>query len=65
MNRFELAISPNIDQVASSIRTRIINLHNLLDLIENTHRYDDDSVLSSLRESEVELRRLRRLISES
>ncbi|MGE0268168.1 MAG: hypothetical protein AB7S78_06920 [Candidatus Omnitrophota bacterium] len=65
MNRFDFSTSPYIDQVVSNIRTQIINLHNCLETIERTHRYDDGFILESLKESETELRRLRRRISQS
>lgn len=62
MNRFEKSSSPLIDKVASNLRTQIINLHNVLDTIERTHHYEDGYILESLKESETELRRLRKLI---
>lgn len=64
MNRFDYSVSPYIDQVASNLRTQIINLHNILDAIERTHRCEDGYIVESLKESETELRRLRRLISQ-
>ncbi len=63
MNRFEQANSPHIDQVASNLRTQIISLHNVLETIERTHRYEDSFITESLRDSELELRRLRKFIN--
>lgn len=62
MNRFEKSSSPMIDKVASNLRTQIINLHNILDSIERTHQYEDGYIRESLRESENELRRLRKFL---
>jgi len=62
VNRFDKASSPLIDKVASNLRTQIINLHNILETIERTHQYEDGFIVESLKESETELRRLRKFI---
>lgn len=62
MNRFQQAASPEIDKVASNIRTQIINLHTVLETIERTHYYGDSFTIEALKEAENELRRLRKFI---
>lgn len=62
MAGYQYTSSPYIDRVASDLRTQIINLHNILETIERTHRYEDDYIMRSLKESESDLRRLRKFI---
>lgn len=62
MQRFDYSSGPYIDRIATDLRTQIINLHNILETIERTHRYEDDFILQSLKESEADLRRLRKFI---
>lgn len=62
MAMYEYTSSSHIDRVTSDLRHQIINLHNILETIERTHRYEDDYILRSLKESETDLRRLRKFI---
>ncbi|MCA9404457.1 MAG: hypothetical protein KC897_11785 [Candidatus Omnitrophica bacterium] len=62
MQRFDYSSGPYVDRVASDLRTQIINLHNILETIERTRRYTDDFILQSLKQTEGDLRRLRKFI---
>lgn len=62
MKRFDYSSGPHIDRVASDLRTQIINLHTILETIERNRRYEDDYILQLLKESESDMRRLRKFI---
>ena len=62
MSGFDRSSSLCLDQAASQLRSLIIDLHNILEIIERTHRIDEDFIKTSLKGVEGELRRLRKSI---
>lgn len=62
MSGFDRSSNLCLDKIASQLRSLIIDLHNILEIIERTHRIPSEFTQSSLKEVEEGLRRLRKSI---
>ena len=63
MGRLRSSSTQYLDMIVSQLRSQIVTMHNILELIERTHSYEDDYIISSIKMVEIELRRLRSFIN--
>lgn len=62
MNRLYNPSGGYQDLIASHLRSQIVALHHVLEMIERTTSYQDDYIISSIRTVENDLRRIRNII---